>query len=425
MKVLWLSNCVLTTQQTASTGTWLQTMSAELTNKGNVELYNITFGNVSEVTQCDCGSIGQWVVPMSKSINGLPTKDIVNAICDIAKQVSPDLIHVWGVEFYWGLLSARGILKYPTLLEIQGLRYTCADAYYASMSAKEILASITLTDLIFAYRRIDRQKQSHTDWGKYEKEMLFSHEYISTQSKWVRSIIKPYCGANANIFETKMALRPEFLASQPWQYPEPSGTIQLLSITSMAVPYKGVHMALKAVALLKERYPLIKMKLVGDYMQQRSNLRKIGYVRFLERLIKKLGIKENVEFVGPMSAPELVREMHKSHAVVHSSFVESYSLSLAESMAVGVPCVISYAGGMIELAEDEVSGLFYSPSDYRECASQIERLILDKELSLKISLSAYKLARERNCTDDVIATQLEIYSTVLEMTKKSKRWKGL
>ncbi len=417
MKVLWLSNCVLTTQQTASTGTWLQTMSAELTNKGNVELYNITFGNVSEVTQCDCGSIGQWVVPMSKLINGLPTKDIVDAICRIAKQVSPDLIHVWGVEFYWGLLSARGILKYPTLLEIQGLRYTCADAYYAGMSAKEILSSISWIDLIFAYRRIDRQKQSHLDWGRYEKEMLSSHEYISTQSDWVRNIIKPYCRVNANIFEAKIALRPEFLAAQPWQYPETSDTVQLLSISSMAVPYKGVHMALKAVALLKDRYPSIKIKLVGDYMQQRSNLRKIGYVRFLERLIKKLGIKENVEFTGPMSAPELVCEMRKSHAVIHSSFVESYSLSLAESMAVGVPCVISYAGGMSELAENEVSGLYYSPCDYRECASQIERIITNKELALNISESSYKLARVRNCTDDVVTTQLDIYNRVLEMIK--------
>lgn len=417
MKVLWLSNCVLTTRQTASTGTWLQTMSAELTSKGDVELYNITFGNVAKLTQCDCGSIRQWVVPMSKSINGLPTKDVVDVICTIAESVSPDLIHVWGVEFYWGLLSARGFLKYPTLLEIQGLRYTCADAYYAGMSAVEIMHSISWIDLIFAYRRIDKQKQSHADWGQYEKEMLASHKYISTQSDWVRNMIKPYCSADVNVFKTKMALRAEFMASQPWQYPEAGDTIQLLSISSMAVPYKGVHMVLKAVALLKERYPLIKIKLVGDYMQQRSNLHKIGYVKFLERLIEKLGIKDNVEFTGPMSAPELVSEMHKSHAVIHSSFVESYSLSLAESMAVGVPCVISYAGGMSELAENELSGLYYSPCDYRECASRIERIITDKELALRISKSSYKLARERNCTDDVVAIQLDIYKRVLEMIK--------
>ena len=416
MKVLWLSNCVLTTQQTASTGTWLQTMSAELTSRGGIELYNITFGNVAEVTQCDCGTIGQWIVPMSKLKEGLPAKEVVEAICNIAKQTSPDLIHIWGVEFYWGLLSSRNLLRYPVLLEIQGLRYTCADAYYAGMSVKEILSSISWIDLIFAYRRIDKQRQSHEAWGQYEKEMLSSHKYISTQSDWVRRVIKPYCRRDAKIFETKMALRAEFLASQPWQYPE-GDTIQLLSISSMAVPYKGVHMALKAVALLKDKYPSIKIKLVGDYMQHRSSLRKIGYVKFIEKLIDKLGIQDNVEFTGPLSAPELVREMHKSYAVVHSSFVESYSLSLAESMAVGVPCVISHAGGMSELAENEESGLFYSPCDYRECASQIERLISDRKLALRISESSYELARVRNCADAVIAMQLDIYRKVLEMSK--------
>lgn len=416
MKVLWLSNCILTTQQTASTGTWLQTMSAELASSGEVELYNITFGNVAKVTQSNCGAIGQWIVPMSKLREGLPAQEIVDAICNIAEQVSPDLIHIWGVEFYWGLLSSRGLLRFPVLLEIQGLRYTCADAYYAGMSVKEILNSISWIDLIFAYRRIDKQRRSHKEWGQYEKEMLSSHMYISTQSDWVRRVINPYCRKDANIFETKMALRAEFLASQPWQYPE-GDTIQLLSISSMAVPYKGVHMVLKAVALLKENYPSIKIKLVGDYMQHRLSLRKIGYVKYIERLIDKLGIQDNVEFTGPLSAPELVREMHRSYAVVHSSFVESYSLSLAESMAVGVPCVISYAGGMSELAENEVSGLFYSPCDYRECASQIERIILDRKLALRISELSYELARVRNCTDAVIATQLDIYRKVLGMSK--------
>ena len=417
MKVLWLSNCVLTTQQTVSTGTWLQTMSAELASRGGVELYNITFGNVAKLTQSDCGNIKQWIVPMSKLTNGLPAQVIIDAINDIANQVSPDLIHIWGIEFYWGLLSARGILRYPVLLEIQGLRYTCADAYYAGMSAKEVLSSIGWLDLIFAYRRIDKQKQSHAEWGQYEREMLSSHKYISTQSDWVRKVIKPYCREDAKIFKTKMALRSDFLASQQWQYPEDNGTIQLLSIASMAVPYKGVHIALKAVALLKKRYPSIKLKIVGDYMQQRSNLRKTGYIKFLEQLISTLGIQENVEFTGPLSASELICEMHKSHTVIHSSFVESYSVAFAESVAVGVPCVISYAGGMVELAKNESSGLYYSPCDYRECASQIERIITDRELAINISEASYKLARQRNCADDVIATQMDIYNNVLEMTK--------
>ena len=83
-------------------------------------------------------------------------------------------------------------------------------------------------------------------------------------------------------------------------------------------------------------------------------------------------------------------------------------------MAVGVPCVISYAGAMCELAEDGVSGLFYSPSDYRKCASQIERLIEDKNLAQRISANAREVALVRNNMESVVDTQKQIYSEVVK-----------
>ena len=414
MKVVWLSNCALTTSKTSSTGTWLQSMSHELVKQGDIELCNITFGNTTTVIQQDCGVIKQWIVPITKLKNGLPKQFVIDAICNIVDSISPDLVHIWGVEYYWGLLSARGYIKYPILLEMQGLKYTCADVYYGGMSGREVLSSVRLLDLLFSYRRIDRQKLEHQNWGKYEREMLSFHKYISTQSDWIRSVIKPYCQKDATIFQTKMAVRKEFMESQSWQFNDKENGIQLLTVSSMATPYKGVHFVLRAVALLKKTYPEITLKIVGDYMQNRPDIYKTGYVKYIERLIDELNIRDNVVFAGSLSAPELVCEMHNSSVVVLSSFVESYSLALAESMAVGAPCVISYAGAMCELAEDGVSGLFYSPSDFRKCASQIERLIEDKTLAQSISANARKLALIRNKMESVVETQKHIYSEVVK-----------
>lgn len=413
MKILWLSNKELTLSPTFSTGTWLQTMALGLNECLDIELCNITMGHgVKTTIQRDCGTIKQWIIPKTKLVNGLPNVNIINDICSIIEKFSPDLIHIWGVESFWGLLSARGYINHPVLLEIQGLRYTCAESFYGGMSFHDIFSSVCFMDFVVPRRRIDRQQASHKAWGKYEKEMLSYHEYISTQSEWVRSAIRPYCNDRVRIFKTKMAVRSAFMESKRWQYRR-NNNIQLLSISSTATPYKGVHVVLKAVALLKKNYPTIKLKLVGEYMQDRPYIYKLGYVQFIERTIKKLNLENNVVFAGSLSEVELEAEMQQSSVVIHSSFVETYSLALAESMAVGVPSVISYAGAMSELAQNEISGVYYSPSDYYKCASLIAKLIEDEQFARKISINARELALTRNNTKNVIATQREIYDAIL------------
>ena len=200
--------------------------------------------------------------------------------------------------------------------------------------------------------------------------------------------------------------------ASPWNTPI-GDKIQLLSVSSGVFPYKGVHIAIKALAILKQYYPNILLKIAGNYQQNRRAVKKHGYVRFLERTIQNLGLEDNIVFVGSLNTNELLAEMKRTNVMIHSSFVESYSLVLAEAMAVGVPGVISYAGAMSELAQDGVSGLFYSSADYRKCAYQVRRLIEDKELSRSISSAARRTAMERNNIQSVVANQLSIYNDVL------------
>ena len=113
-----------------------------------------------------------------------------------------------------------------------------------------------------------------------------------------------------------------------------------------------------------------------------------------------------------MLGEELVNEMRHCNVFVQSSYVESYSLALAESMAIGVPSVVSYAGAMPELAEENRMALFYSPSDYYKCAYQIERLLDNEELANNLSHNARELAIERNSVEFVVKKQISIYNAI-------------
>jgi len=99
-------------------------------------------------------------------------------------------------------------------------------------------------------------------------------------------------------------------------------------------PFKGLHVAVRAIAIVKKRLPNIQLVIAGAH--RRPGIRKDGYIVWVEREISRLGLVSNVRWAGPMSGPELMRQLQKSGAFLSPSFVENYSCSLAEAMSVGV-----------------------------------------------------------------------------------------
>ncbi|MFZ1986090.1 MAG: hypothetical protein WAU91_16855, partial [Desulfatitalea sp.] len=125
MRILWLSNKVLSAEDGAGTGTWLGAMAQALIDSGAVTLGNIAAGNVTRPARRDFGCVQQWIVPYASlklrrgTLPDIGVDDIVRCV----QAFSPDLVHVWGTEHIWGLLSARKMINGAALLEIQGLKY--------------------------------------------------------------------------------------------------------------------------------------------------------------------------------------------------------------------------------------------------------------------------------------------------------------
>lgn len=114
-----------------------------------------------------------------------------------------------------------------------------------------------------------------------------------------------------------------------------------------------------------------------------------------------------------MNATEIIDIMYKCLGMVQTSYVESYSLAVAEAQAVGIPSIISYAGAMPELATDHESGLFFSPGDHISCANKMIELIENPALAINISEESYTIANERNNNETVLSKQIEIYNKII------------
>jgi len=410
--ILWLCNRPLEETQDRRDGTWFTAMARALVESGKIRIAIVSQAKVKGITRRDFGDINQWVVPYeSLDRNGLPSGRTVDGIKQVANKINPDLIHVWGTENYWGLLTARGLLKAPSILEIQGLKYLCADVYYGGLSLIELIRHMGPLEILRPGSSLIFGKLRFKRWGKLEKEMILLHKNISTQSDWVRMHIKslhPDCV----LFETGIMLRKEFYSAKPWS---PQGSCDLdapsvFASSSGAVAYKGLHVLMKAIAILKKKYPRIVLNIAGDIMKE--GIRKNCYTRWLRAESIKLGMLDNIHFLGPLDANGIIQQFYRSAVVVIPSFIETYSLALAEAMFLGVPAVVSNAGAMPELASDNKSALFFPIGDASACALQIERILSGQDLAEGLSQNAREVGLSRNNRRSVLKRQMEIYNDI-------------
>ena len=293
-------------------------------------------------------------------------------------------------------------------MEIQGLKFVLHKYFYTGLSFKNIISCIGLKEIIKPKVSIISQKKSFKKWGDFEKEMLIKHKVISTQSDWVRSYVKNE-NNDAQIIRTSILLRKEFLMATKWDV---NNCVQFRIFTiASGASYKGLHMLLDAVAVLKKKYPEVSLVIAGKV---KKGVREGGYSKWLKKRTRELNIVENVNWVGSLDATNMVNQIHQANVVVIPSFLETYSLAFDESLTVGAPTVTSFSGALPELATHEKTTLFYPPGDAIMCASAIRKFFDNKIYASKISQNAYDEKKE-NHKIKIANSQLEIYKNFLKI----------
>jgi len=408
IKVIWLCNCQLSDLETGGTGSWLGAMARGLLNSGSIELGIVASGPVRQVTRCDYRQVKQWLIPERTQLgrNGLPPTLLVQNIVTAVKEFSPDLVHVWGTESFWGLLITRGLLSYPALLEMQGLKGQIAKVFYGGLTLQEQFRCIGIKELLKC-RTMRSDVQDYACWGLREEEIIRGLRFVDVQSSWVASHVKtinPY----ARLFSVDLALRGPFYNVNRWQLPARATVFCMAAYSS---PFKGLHLAIRAISLLKRRIPDIRLRIAGAHNQ--VGIRQSGYMRWIHRMILKLGLTESIDWLGPLNVDQIVVELKNAGAMVIPTFIENCCTTMQEAMAIGTPVVVSYVGGIPSLGMDEVSCLFFPPGDETICACQLERVLIDQTLALRLSKESRKIALLRNDRQRIIQRQLDIYHQIL------------
>lgn len=102
----------------------------------------------------------------------------------------------------------------------------------------------------------------------------------------------------------------------------------------------------------------------------------------LEAVARTLGIDDKVRFLGKQPHHRMPALLSSGDLVVVPSLMEATSVAALEAMACGIPVVASDVGGLPEIVDEEVGGLFRSGSPER-MARKILRVLADPDLPRK------------------------------------------
>lgn len=172
--------------------------------------------------------------------------------------------------------------------------------------------------------------------------------------------------------------------------------------TARLVDWKGLDGIIRAVALLKKKYPDVRAVIAGDGPEEEN----------LKSLARELGIADNIKFTGRVSRAETWHLRKSSEVYVLNSTYEGLPHTALTSFVARIPTVATDIPGTNEAVYHEKSGLLVPAGDDQALADAIARLFDDSALRARLVEGAEKILNEKFSWDAHMKTLLGFFESV-------------
>jgi len=147
----------------------------------------------------------------------------------------------------------------------------------------------------------------------------------------------------------------------------------------------GVEHLVRAIPNVVKEAPDARFLIIGEG----------AYTNMLKEMAKNLGIDGYVRFVGKVPNKELPKYLRAADVYVSTSFSDGSSISLLESMACGLPVVVSDIPGNVEWIHNGKNGFLTPIKNPNALAEKIIFLIENDEIRESMSKANAELAKAR------------------------------
>lgn len=389
-KILWITNILLPEicerigLPKPIVGGWMFSLSQYIARQEDTPLAIASVYNGSEFKEIIINNITYFLLPSNKS-NAEYDESLEPFWKKINNSYKPDVVHIHGTEFPYGLSYIKSCGAHNCVISIQGLTSVYSRYFLGGLSKSEIAKHTSIYDIIRKNTLYQQQNQMEKR-GEIEIQYIKSLKNIIGRTDWDRNhtwAINP----NAQYHFCNETLRLKFY-TQSWDYDKCEKYSIFLS--QGIVPLKGVHQAIKALPLILRDYPDTKIYIAGKNITQYNSIKEkltIGtYARYVTCLIKELGLEGKVIFLGNLDEEGMVERYLKSNIFLCPSAIENSPNSLGEAQILGVPLVAAYSGGVPNMVNDQETGFLYRYEEIETLAKIICDIFFEKpniELSKK------------------------------------------
>jgi glycosyltransferase involved in cell wall biosynthesis len=166
-------------------------------------------------------------------------------------------------------------------------------------------------------------------------------------------------------------------------------------------PRKGIVELVEAVALLKERYPQVRLAIGGQ-----------GHLEAVRRRAAALGVAEHVQELGWVTAGQKAHELARASIFCLPSHAEGLPMAMLEAMAAGKAIVTTGVGGIPDAVADGENGLLVEPGDVAALAAALERLLGDDEERRRLGERARATIEQRFQSGVVVQQISKVYQAL-------------
>jgi glycosyltransferase involved in cell wall biosynthesis len=182
---------------------------------------------------------------------------------------------------------------------------------------------------------------------------------------------------------------------------------RLIGIVGNIKPWKGQEVVVRAMAILRDRFPDVVCLLIGD-----SSPDDYQYRERIESLVSDSGLDRRVLVTGFRS--DIANYINALEILVHASIEpEPFGRVLLEGMALRKPLVASGGGAVPEIVADGETGYLFEPGNAQALADRIATLLADPDLCRETGARGYqRLSTEFSIARNIRETQ-KVYESLL------------
>lgn len=184
-----------------------------------------------------------------------------------------------------------------------------------------------------------------------------------------------------------------------------------VGIIGRITPIKGHLHFIKAMAKAARLIPELKIWIVGDAPSSKA-----AYKEQLQVLVRRLGLWHCTQFLGTQrDIPGILNNLDL--LVLPTTTQEAFGRVIIEAQSAGVPVIATKVGGVVDIIEDERTGLLVPPADASGIAQAVVRIYKNVKFARALAEAAYEKVEAKYSVELMVKNTLDVYRGALENFK--------